>query len=88
KQEYEEILIEKFGKLPTVKPVQYFKTSLQDFKMINIEEAQLLVFNQLRKRVSYEEVKLIKELPLPLRWTIYNASFSRKEILNILEKIK
>lgn len=87
KNEYEQILLSKFGYLPDVKPVQYFKTSLQWFKSINIKEAQKLVFNQLRKRIDTDGIEIIKRLPMPIRWLIYSGNYNNKELQEISEKL-
>ncbi|MBG9831980.1 sce7726 family protein [Bacillus mobilis] len=87
KQEYEEILLAEFGCLPEVKPVQYFKTSLRWFKTLNLKDAQILVLNQLRKRKVVEDVKILKELPMSLRWIIYTGNFKPKEIRDIYNKL-
>jgi hypothetical protein len=87
KKEYEQILLLKFECLPDVKPVQYFKTSLQWFKTINIKEAQKLVFNQLRKRIDLDDDKILKGLPMPIRWLVYTGNFKYKELLKISERL-
>ncbi|MFT4414519.1 sce7726 family protein [Fredinandcohnia humi] len=87
KKEYEQVLLSKFESLPEVKPVLYFKTSLQWFKTINITEAQKLVFDQLRKRIDTEGYHLLKELPIPIRWLVYTGNFNYKELYEISEKL-
>ncbi|WP_154663449.1 sce7726 family protein [Neobacillus dielmonensis] len=87
KKEYEQILLLKFECLPDVKPVQYFKTSLQWFKTINIKEAQRLVFNQLRKRIDIEGIEILKGLPMPIRWLVYTSNFKYKELQEISDKL-
>ncbi|WP_456279072.1 sce7726 family protein [Bacillus sp. AK128] len=87
KKEYEQILLSKFGSLPEVKPVQYFKASLQWFITININEAQRLVFNQLRQRIDTEGYHLLKQLPIPIRWLIYTGNFNYKELREISGKL-
>lgn len=88
KREYEEILLMKFGNLPKVKPVQYFKTSLEWFKALNIKEAQYLVMVQLRKRMVLEDSKVIKGLPVPIRWLIYSGNFKHKDLCEIYRKFQ
>ncbi|MEB4869029.1 sce7726 family protein [Priestia megaterium] len=88
KKEYEEILVSKFGCLPEVKPVQYFKASLQWFKTLNIKEAQILVMNKLRKRIVVEDDEVFKDLPMPIRWLIYTGNFKHKELCDIYNKLK
>lgn len=87
KKEYEEILFLKFGCLPDVKPVQYFKTSLHWFKTLNIKEAQGLVLNQLRKRIFIEDYEVLKGFPVPIRWLIYTGNFQQKELREIYDKL-
>ncbi|MFC4409627.1 sce7726 family protein [Chungangia koreensis] len=88
KPEYEEILQLKFRQLPKVKPVCYYKTSLEWFKKIDIKEAQILVFNQLRKRQPHLEVDLIKSLPFEIRWLVYNGIYRNNELVKITSRIK
>ncbi|WP_427036605.1 sce7726 family protein [Cytobacillus pseudoceanisediminis] len=87
KKEYEQILSLKFGCLPDVKPVQYFKTSLQWFKTINIKEAQRLVFHQLRQRNDIEGYEILKSFPMPIRWLVYTGNFKYKELREISDKL-
>ncbi|MGJ7910460.1 sce7726 family protein [Neobacillus sp. LXY-1] len=87
KNEYEQILLLKFACLPNVKPVQYFKTSLQWFKTINIKEAQKLVFYQLRKRIDIEGDEIFKGLPMQIRWLVYTGNFKYKELCAISDKL-
>ncbi|HDR4509983.1 TPA: sce7726 family protein [Bacillus cereus] len=88
KKEYEEILLLKFGSLPDVKPVQYFKTCLYWFKTLDVKDAQSLVLQQLRKRIVIEDDKLLKGLPVPIRWLIYTGNFKHKELVEICDKLK
>lgn len=88
KREYEEILFSKFKRLPEVKPVQHFKTSLQWFKTLDIGEAQVLVMNQLQKRIHIENPELLKGLPMPLRWLVYNGKFKNEELQELYTKLK
>ncbi|RVT65303.1 sce7726 family protein [Niallia taxi] len=89
KKEYEQILLLKFGRLPDVKPVHYFKTSLDWFKTINIKEAQRLVINQLRLRidVNSEGMVILKKLPMQIRWLVYTSNFKFEELLKISERL-
>ncbi|WP_440960421.1 sce7726 family protein [Paenibacillus nitricinens] len=88
KKEYEELLFSQFGCLPDVKPVQYFKISLQWFKALPIKEAQRLVLNQLRKRIVHYDVKILKGLPTPIRWLIYLSNIKHQELYKIDEILK
>jgi hypothetical protein len=80
KKEYEEILITKFGNLPNVKPVEYFKACLSLFKQLDIKETQKLVFTQLRKRMEIVNIGIILDLPMPIRWLVYTSNFTYKEL--------
>ncbi|OXS57163.1 hypothetical protein B0G93_11842 [Bacillus sp. V-88] len=88
KKEYEEIIYSKFGELPDVKPVHYFKTSLHWFKSINIIEAQNLVMDQLRTRISKEGYEVLKLLPISIRWLVYSSNYEQQKLYEIYEKLK
>lgn len=88
KKEYEELLLSKFGFLPNVKPVQYFKTSLQWFKTIDIKEAQFLVLKQLGKRIAIEDGEVLKSFPMQIRWLVYSANHKHQELCDIYEKLR
>lgn len=86
KKEYEEILYYKFGTLPDVKPVQYFKVCLSWFKQLDIKEGQRLVFNQLKKRMELDDVGVILHMPMPIRWLLYTSNFTYKEFDKIYKR--
>ncbi|WP_206781370.1 sce7726 family protein [Bacillus thuringiensis] len=88
KKEYEEILLLKFGLLPDVKPVQYFKACLYWFKKLDVKEAQNLVLQQLKKRIVIEDDKVLKGLPEQIRWLIYTGNFKHKELVAIYDRVK
>jgi hypothetical protein len=87
KKEYEQILLMKYGSLPNVTPVLYFKTSFQWFKAIKIKEAQSLVFNILRQRNDIYFEKILKGLPMEIRWLIYTSNFKSADLLRIYDKL-
>jgi len=87
KKEYEELLFFEFGCLPDVKPVQYFKTSLQWFKKIAIKEAQILVLNQLGKRIIVKDDEVLKGLPMQIRWLVYSGNYKHQELCEIHGKL-
>lgn len=76
KQEYQAILRKKYNRLPDVQPVKYFKECLMWFKMIDILEAQTLVFAQLKNRNHFDDIKLFKKIPPSIRWVIYSGDFT------------
>lgn len=86
KKEYEEILYYKFGTLPNVKQVQYFKVCLSWFKKLNIKECQGLVFNQLRRRIKIENVDLFLRLPMQIRWLVYTSNLTYTELDKLYKK--
>lgn len=88
KSEYKELLFTRYSALPKVTPVQFFKASLQWFKEIHIEDAQLLVMKELSKRIRPENYFTLKELPLPLRWLVYKGNFNYIEIEEIYIKLR
>lgn len=87
KNEYEKIILYKFGFIPDVKPVHLFKTLLELFKQINIVEAQSLVFKELNKREKYGTIEMIKELPESLRWLVYSGKYNEQTLLYICKKL-
>ncbi|WP_458413288.1 sce7726 family protein [Schinkia sp. CFF1] len=86
KKEYEQLLFSKFGSLPNVKPVQYFKICMIWFKRIEVKEAQKLVFTLIRKRMEIENIGIILDLPMPIRWLVYSGNFTKKELFSIYKR--
>ena len=62
KKEYENILIQYYGKLPKTEPVFHFRICLDYFTKIPIKQAQEMAFNELKKRkhISIEEFNAIQ----------------------------
>lgn len=85
KKEYKSIILEKFGRLPEVKEVEFFKACLIEFKKIEVLEAQKLVFNKLRDRTFYRNSELFKKMPEELRWLMYQSNFSEEELEEMLQ---
>ncbi|WP_338651680.1 sce7726 family protein [Lysinibacillus sp. Y5S-8] len=88
KYEYEEILKLKFGEVPNVKPVEYFKASLNWFKALDILEAQRLVFKSISDRKKIKNSVLLKQVPFELRWLVYNECNNDSEVENVLCKLR
>lgn len=88
KNEYQNIVLSKFGFVPDVKPVHLFKSLLELFKKVHILEAQTLVFKELNKRKKSGTIERIKELPESLRWLVYSGDYNEQTLLSICEKIQ
>lgn len=87
KNEYEKIIMTKFGFIPDVKPVHLFKTLLELFKQIYILEAQTLVFKELNKREKSGTIEIIKKLPESIRWLVYSGKYNEQTLFYISEKL-
>ncbi|MEK4508756.1 sce7726 family protein [Paenibacillus sp. FSL K6-2524] len=87
KNEYEKIILYKFGFIPDVKPVHFFRTLLELFKQINIIEAQTLVFKELNKREKSGTIEIIKYLPESIRWLVYSGKYNEQTLHFICEKL-
>lgn len=77
KQEYENILMYYFNKIPQVAPVFYFKECLAWFSKIPILEAQDLAFKQLKKRNSVTK-SVFESIPKELKSAVYFSNLIKK----------
>lgn len=80
KKEYESLLKKKFNYLPDTTPVKYFKECLFWFKKIDVQEAQILVINQLKNRNTFKDIKIFKEVPMSISWLIYSGNFTTTDL--------
>ncbi|PQP90941.1 sce7726 family protein [Paenibacillus sp. AR247] len=87
KKEYEKIIWYKFGFIPDVKPVHFFRTLLELFKQIDIIEAQTLVFKELNSREKSGTIEMVKYLPESIRWLVYSGKYNEQTLLSICEKL-
>lgn len=85
KHEYESILMDKYGSLPMVKQVEYYKACLHVFKTIEIDESQKLVFSELKKRNVFSNSELLKQIPYEIRWLVYQSNLREEDVKNILQ---
>lgn len=85
KHEYESILIRKFGFLPHVKQVEYYKACLQMFRGIQIDESQELVFLQLKRRVTFSNSELLRLIPYEIKWLVYQSNLKEEDFKNVLQ---
>ncbi|GAK03910.1 hypothetical protein JCM19037_2271 [Geomicrobium sp. JCM 19037] len=88
RNEYEDIIKRHFSVLPDVPPVYYYKECLNLFKKFNIKVAQNEVMKKLRERKKLNQVKLVRELPMEIRWLMYSSKLNRDELEIIIRQYK
>lgn len=84
KVEYEAILLEYFGKLPTTSQAFYFTECLEWFSQIPILDAYNLAIKQLKRR-NQIEISEFSEIPVGLKSLIYFSQPSKSDWLAIKE---
>lgn len=77
KKEYENVLLNYFGELPSVAPVFYFKECLRLFEQIPILEAQALAFKELKKRNRITKTNF-EAIPSELKAVTYFSNLVKK----------
>jgi hypothetical protein len=77
KKEYENIVLQSFGRLPQVTPVFHFRACLEQFERIPIKEAQDKAFKELKKRNKITKA-VFEQIPSELKSTVYFAGLARK----------
>ena len=78
KDEYESILLSKFGRLPNVSQFEYYRTCLSWFESIPVIEAYTL-FTQTLKRRSKIEIDEFEKAPYELKFLIYFSNFKKTD---------
>jgi hypothetical protein len=85
KQEYENILLNHFGELPTTKPVEYYKECLKLFKSIEGTLAYNYMVKELKKRNSINKKEFIKTVPYELKFLVYFSDYKLNDYLMLEE---
>ena len=70
KNEYEDILLQRYGDLPKTTQFKYYSACKELFVQIPIEETYLLVLKTLKRRMSIEK-ECIKRIPYELKFLVY-----------------
>ena len=78
KDEYESILLSKFGRLPKVSQFEYYRTCLSWFESIPVLEAYNL-FTRVLKRRTKIEIDEFEKVPYELKFLIYFSSFKKTD---------
>lgn len=78
KHEYESIILNKFGFLPIVPPVKYYKECRRLFCEIEREEGYSLYLNQLKSRNKID-VNDFDAIPYELKSLVYFSKYSKSE---------
>ena len=84
KKEYENILLAYYRELPSATPVFYYEASYERFAEIPLDEAYVMVLNELKKRNRVEKDD-ISEIPDPLKSLAYFSNISTKQKLLLSE---
>lgn len=87
KAEYEELINSKFYVTQKVRPVEHFEFFYSFFVKIEIKNAQSMVYDILRRRVSISNTNKFREFPESLRWIMYSANLKEMEYEIILKKL-
>ena len=82
KDEYESILLSKFGRLPNVSQFEYYRTCLSWFESIPVIEAYTL-FTQTLKRRSKIEIDEFEKAPYELKFLIYFSNFKKADYFRL-----
>lgn len=78
KREFENIILNHYGKLPLTKQVTYYKESFKLFANIPIEKAYFYMLAELKKR-NIKEVDAFKKVPYELKFLVYNSNFKTND---------
>jgi hypothetical protein len=79
KNEYENILINNYGKLPTVSQFDYYKECLKQFEKIDIQKVYSLFLIELKKRCCIEK-KVFSFLPKSINSLVYFSNIKKPDI--------
>lgn len=88
KNEYEKILMYKFGYLPKVRDFEYYSSCYEMFKEIDIKEAYRRVYSELKQRDTKFEKEYIQCIPYEFRWLVYSSKFNKasyEELIDIFQ---
>jgi len=77
KSEYENVIVNQFGELPKVPPVDHFRACLERFKELHILDAQRLALEQLKTRVKITK-DVFKQIQTELKSLIYFSGLFKK----------
>ena len=84
KKEYENILLKYYRELPSATPVFYYEASYERFTEIPLDEAYMMVLDELKKRNRVEKDD-ISEIPDSLKSLAYFSNISTKQRLLLSE---
>lgn len=79
KSEYENLLMECYGRVPKVPPVFYYDECYKLFCDIPIDKAQVMVMHMLKQRNNKSQNELLK-VPYELRALVYFANASERHL--------
>lgn len=82
KNEYEKILVEKYGILPNVTQFEQYSVCKEMFLQIPLDEAYLMVLKALKKRMKVEKKEFVK-IPYELKFLVYFMDLTKKDYKNL-----
>ncbi|AEN89211.1 hypothetical protein BMWSH_2329 [Priestia megaterium WSH-002] len=88
KQEYEDLIKEQFEEVPEVKPIYRYSVYLNMFKYLDIKKSQKLVFNKVLRRINLYDVEYLREVPLELRWLVYQSHLNQEKFERLLNNLQ
>lgn len=82
KNEYEKILMEKYGALPNVTQFEQYTVCKEMFLQIPLDEAYLMVLKVLKQRMKIEIEEFVK-IPYELKFLVYFMDLTIKDYKNL-----
>lgn len=79
KNEFENILLKYYGKLPSSTPAFYYDECLKYFKNIGIDLIYKYMLEELRKRIYLEKDNYKKNIPYELKFLAYFAEYKEED---------
>lgn len=88
KQEYEDLIKKQFKEVREVKPIFKYSVYLNMFRHLDIKKAQNLVFNMVLRRINRNNVEYLKEVPMELRWLVYQSHLNQEKFKRLLKNLQ
>jgi hypothetical protein len=85
-EEYKNIVLQYFGKLPETSCYEMFEKCQEKIKEIPQEELQMLFLDEIKKRKN--NTQLLETYPAEIRQICLSMNLSQKQFVNLMEKLK
>lgn len=83
KNEFENILMDYYGRLPDVTPVFYYEKCFELITNINIKQLYKYMIRELKKRVYIEKENFNKYIPYELKSLIYFSNYRNEDYIKL-----